>query len=67
MKRTLRTAALLTVLTLVGCGGSEVTGPYANCDAARADGADPVYEGDPGFGPHLDRDGDGIGCEPYTP
>ncbi|WP_430435662.1 excalibur calcium-binding domain-containing protein [Methyloversatilis sp.] len=21
--------------------------------------------GEPGYGPHLDRDGDGIGCEPY--
>jgi hypothetical protein len=36
---------------------------YENCDAARAAGAAPVLEGDPGFGPHLDRDRDGIGCE----
>jgi hypothetical protein len=36
---------------------------YENCDAARADGAAPVYSGDPGYGSHLDRDGDGIGCE----
>ena len=36
---------------------------YANCDAARAAGAAPVYAGDPGYAPHLDRDGDGIGCE----
>nr|WP_304027414.1 excalibur calcium-binding domain-containing protein [Methyloversatilis discipulorum] len=21
--------------------------------------------GEPGYGPHLDRDADGIGCEPY--
>jgi len=21
--------------------------------------------GEPGYGPHLDRDGDGIGCEPW--
>ncbi|WP_430997450.1 excalibur calcium-binding domain-containing protein, partial [Klebsiella pneumoniae] len=21
--------------------------------------------GDPGYGPHLDRDNDGVGCEPY--
>nr|WP_081627167.1 excalibur calcium-binding domain-containing protein [Methyloversatilis discipulorum] len=21
--------------------------------------------GEPGYGPHLDRDGDGIGCEPF--
>lgn len=36
---------------------------YENCDQARADGAAPVQEGDPGFGPHLDADDDGIGCE----
>lgn len=36
---------------------------YKNCDAARAAGAAPVYAGDPGYGRHLDRDGDGVGCE----
>ena len=36
---------------------------YENCDAVRADGAAPVRRGDPGYGSHLDRDGDGVGCE----
>lgn len=36
---------------------------FANCAAARAAGATPVRRGEPGYGPHLDRDGDGIGCE----
>jgi hypothetical protein len=36
---------------------------YKNCTAARAAGAAPVYAGSPGYGSHLDRDGDGIGCE----
>lgn len=36
---------------------------YRNCSAARAAGAAPVYAGSPGYGSHLDRDGDGIGCE----
>ena len=36
---------------------------YANCAAARAAGAAPVRRGEPGYGRHLDRDGDGIGCE----
>ena len=36
---------------------------YKNCDAARAAGAAPVMVGEPGYGKHLDRDGDGIGCE----
>lgn len=43
-----------------GGGGSVY---YKNCTAARAAGAAPVYEGQPGYGRHLDRDGDGIGCE----
>jgi hypothetical protein len=37
---------------------------FANCSEARAAGAAPVRRGDPGYGPHLDRDGDGVGCEP---
>jgi hypothetical protein len=36
---------------------------YENCAAARADGAAPIQEGEPGFAPHLDGDNDGIGCE----
>ncbi len=39
--------------------------PFANCAEARAAGAAPVRRGEPGYGPHLDRDNDGIGCEPY--
>jgi hypothetical protein len=38
-------------------------GPFPNCAAARAAGAAPVYAGDPGYQPKLDRDRDGIGCE----
>lgn len=44
-------------------GGSAGGGAFANCSAARAAGAAPVMRGDPGYGPHLDRDGDGVGCE----
>lgn len=36
---------------------------YENCTAAREAGAAPVHRGEPGYGTHLDRDGDGIGCE----
>lgn len=43
--------------------GPSTGGAYANCAAARAAGAAPVRRGDPGYGPHLDRDGDGVGCE----
>ncbi|WP_439794823.1 excalibur calcium-binding domain-containing protein [Streptomyces agglomeratus] len=44
-----------------GGGGGSVH--YRNCDAAKAAGAAPVHRGDPGYGPHLDRDGDGSACE----
>lgn len=37
--------------------------PYVNCAAARAAGAAPVHAGQPGYGPHLDADGDGVGCQ----
>jgi len=37
---------------------------YKNCDAVRAAGKDPLYRGDPGYRPALDRDNDGIACEP---
>ncbi|WP_260605776.1 excalibur calcium-binding domain-containing protein [Streptomyces sp. WAC01280] len=36
---------------------------YANCSAVRAAGADPIHSGEPGYGRHLDRDGDGVACE----
>lgn len=42
-------------------GGESVY--YDNCDAVRAAGADPIRRGDPGYDSHLDRDGDGVGCE----
>jgi len=38
-------------------------GAYVNCSAARAAGAAPVHRGEPGYGSHLDRDNDGVGCE----
>ena len=36
---------------------------FRNCSEARAAGAAPVRAGDPGYGVHLDRDRDGVGCE----
>lgn len=40
-------------------------GGFGSCAAARAAGAAPMRRGDPGYSPRLDRDGDGIACEPY--
>ncbi|MEV4879415.1 excalibur calcium-binding domain-containing protein [Streptomyces cyaneofuscatus] len=40
---------------------------YENCDAARDAGVAPLHTGEPGYGDYLDRDGDGVACEPYIP
>ncbi|WP_267244084.1 excalibur calcium-binding domain-containing protein [Streptomyces sp. PR69] len=55
---------------IVSASVRELTVPspyYENCDAARAAGAAPLYRGEPGYGPHLDADDDGVACEPYVP
>lgn len=36
---------------------------YANCAAAKAAGAAPLYAGEPGYRAALDRDKDGVACE----
>lgn len=36
---------------------------YPNCKAAKAAGAAPLYQGEPGYRPGLDRDQDGVACE----
>ncbi len=36
---------------------------YKSCTEARAAGVTPIYRGQPGYGTHLDRDGDGVACE----
>jgi len=36
---------------------------YSNCSEARAAGAAPLYAGEPGYRPGLDRDSDGTACE----
>ena len=38
-------------------------GAFRNCREARVAGAAPLYRGQPGYGSHLDRDGDGVACE----
>jgi endonuclease YncB( thermonuclease family) len=44
-----------------GPGSDEVY--FASCDAARRAGATPIVVGQPGYGKHLDPDGDGIACD----
>ena len=65
MKR-LITAGLATAAiagSLMGAGAANADVYYKNCSEARAAGVTPLYEGDPGYAPHLDRDHDGIACE----
>lgn len=38
---------------------------YRYCNDARAAAAAPIYRGEPGYRDALDRDNDGIACEPY--
>ncbi|WP_342285394.1 excalibur calcium-binding domain-containing protein [Streptomyces sp. CLV115] len=46
-----------------GSGGGGAGTYYANCTAVRSAGAAPIHAGEPGYGRHLDRDGDGVACE----
>ena len=36
---------------------------YPSCSAAGTVRATPIRRGEPGYGRHLDRDGDGVACE----
>ena len=50
--------------SLVGNGSeSSSSAYYGSCADARAAGAAPLYQGDPGYRGALDRDKDGIACE----
>ena len=44
-----------------GSGSSRL---YSNCAEAGAAGDIPILRGERGYGRHLDRDGDGVACEP---
>ncbi len=71
MRRVLTTCpdekAVVSTLPITSAAPAEAPGRspqlYDTCAAARAAGAAPVRQGDPGYGRHLDRDGDGVGCE----
>lgn len=38
---------------------------WLDCEDARSARVTPLYLGEPGYRPELDRDGDGVACEPY--
>ncbi len=37
---------------------------YADCEAVRAAGVEPIWRNEPGYAPRLDMDRDGRGCDP---
>jgi hypothetical protein len=47
----------------IGMAPAASAAPYKNCTAAAQDGRYNITSDDPGYGPWLDRDQDGIGCE----
>ncbi|WP_433599174.1 excalibur calcium-binding domain-containing protein [Nocardia sp. CA-135953] len=59
-------SAIDTGSAATGSAGMSQTGSaggaFANCDDARAAGRAPLFRGEPGYGPHLDPDGDGFAC-----
>ncbi|OKK07665.1 hypothetical protein AMK26_00795 [Streptomyces sp. CB03234] len=65
--KTVTVTATTTVTPDTYSGGNDDTGGgdvyYSNCADARAVGATPIRRGDPGYGSHLDRDNDGVGCD----
>ncbi|MFJ5696404.1 excalibur calcium-binding domain-containing protein [Arthrobacter sp. NPDC093125] len=57
-------AAVVGFSALTATPANAIVGAaYANCTEAAAAGAFNIPVGDPGYGTHLDRDNDGIGCE----
>lgn len=69
MKKTLTglTLAAAFGFTALAASPAAAAPPYANCDAANAEGAFNIKVGEPGYEPRLDRDGDGVACEGTPP
>ena len=60
-------AAVLAALALAAVPAAAVAHdgghPFKNCTEAYENGYANIAEGDDHYGKHLDRDGDGVGCE----
>lgn len=52
--------------TGTGDGATAPSVYFVNCDAARAAGAAPIAQGQPGYRSELDRDNDGTACDADT-
>ena len=38
---------------------------FSNCSEVRAEGLAPLQSWERGYSPQMDRDSDGVACEPY--
>jgi hypothetical protein len=57
-------AALLAGAVALGVAPAAIAdAPYKNCTQARANGDTDIPSSSDKYGPWLDRDGDGLGCE----
>lgn len=63
VRLTLGAAALLTGIGIIGAPVAFAEAPYENCSQARANGDTDIPSSSDQYGPWLDRDRDGIGCE----
>lgn len=61
----LRAILVGSVIGVAVLGGAATANaePFANCTAAREAGYEDIPSSSPYYGPWLDRDNDGIGCE----
>lgn len=65
MLRALILAGAVAIGAGVLCSPPALAGPpYKNCKEAHADGRYSIPEDDPAYSSKLDRDGDGVACEP---
>ncbi|WP_197377551.1 excalibur calcium-binding domain-containing protein [Mycolicibacterium baixiangningiae] len=61
----LRALFIGSVIGAITLGGAAIANaePFVNCTAARDAGYSDIPSSSEYYGPHLDRDSDGIGCE----
>ena len=55
--------AVAIAVAAIGAAPAASAQPYKNCSAAADDGVYNIPRDSEYYGPHLDRDDDGIGCE----
>ncbi|CAN5643837.1 excalibur calcium-binding domain-containing protein [soil metagenome] len=61
----MRALFIVAIVSVVALGGAVTANaaPFVNCSAAEDAGYQDIPSSSEYYGPHLDRDQDGIGCE----